>query len=68
MKIPDELQAAIDDSPQAREMFKQLNAQNRFAMAFRIHNVKTEAIRRKKIETFVEMLERGETIYPQGNK
>jgi uncharacterized protein YdeI (YjbR/CyaY-like superfamily) len=27
--------------------------------------MKTEAGRRQKIETFVRMLERGETIYPQ---
>ena len=30
--------------------------------------MKTEAGRKKKIETFVEMLKRGETIYPQGRK
>ena len=68
MKIPDDLQAAIDAKPQAVRMLEKLTAQNRFALAFRIHNVKTEAVRRKKIETFVEMLERGETIYPQRNK
>ena len=67
-RIPDDLQAAIDAKPQAREMFQKLSTQNRFALAFRIHNLKTEAIRRKKIATFVEMLVRGETIYPQGNK
>ena len=66
MRIPDDLQAAIEANPQAREMFQKLSTQNRFALAFRIHNLKTEAIRRKKIATFVEMLERGETIYPQG--
>jgi uncharacterized protein YdeI (YjbR/CyaY-like superfamily) len=65
MKIPADLQAAIESSPQARTMFDELTAQNRFALAFRLHNVKTEAGRRKKIEAFVEMLERGETIYPQ---
>jgi uncharacterized protein YdeI (YjbR/CyaY-like superfamily) len=30
--------------------------------------MKTEAGRGKKIETFVAMLERGETIYPQGKR
>jgi uncharacterized protein YdeI (YjbR/CyaY-like superfamily) len=65
MKIPDDLQAAIDAEPAAREMVEKLSAQNRFALAFRLHNMKTEAGRRKKIETFVEMLKRGETIYPQ---
>lgn len=68
MQIPDDLKAAIDAEPKAREMLARLSAQNRFALAFRTHNMKTEAGRRKKIETFVEMLKRGETIYPQGRK
>jgi uncharacterized protein YdeI (YjbR/CyaY-like superfamily) len=65
MKIPDDLQAAIDAEPEAKRMLAKLSAQNRFAMAFRIHNLKTEAARRKKIEDFVAMLQRGETIHPQ---
>jgi uncharacterized protein YdeI (YjbR/CyaY-like superfamily) len=65
MTIPDDLQAAIDAEPDARAMLAKLSAQNRFALAFRTHNMKTEAGRKKKIETFVEMLKRGETIYPQ---
>jgi uncharacterized protein YdeI (YjbR/CyaY-like superfamily) len=68
MKIHDDLQAAIDADPGAREMLGKLSAQNRFALAFRIHNMKTEAGRKKKIEAFVEMLRRGETIYPQRRK
>ena len=68
LKIPDDLQAGIDANPKAREMLARLTEQNRFALAFRVHNLKTEAGRRKKIETFVEMLARGETIYPQGKK
>jgi uncharacterized protein YdeI (YjbR/CyaY-like superfamily) len=65
MKIPDDLQAAIDAEPKARDMLAKLSAQNRFALAFRLHNMKTEAGRKKKIASFVEMLKRGETIYPQ---
>lgn len=68
MKIPDDLQAAIGAEPKAREMLEKLSAQNRYALAFRLHNMKTEVGRKKKIETFVEMLKRGETIYPQGKK
>jgi len=65
MKIPDDLQAAIDANPKARAMLKKLSAQNRFALAFRTHNMKTEAGRNRKIAAFVAMLERGETVYPQ---
>jgi uncharacterized protein YdeI (YjbR/CyaY-like superfamily) len=65
LKIPDDLQAAIDAEPKAKAMLAKLSAQNRFALAFRLHHLKTEAGRRKKIAAFVEMLKRGETIYPQ---
>jgi uncharacterized protein YdeI (YjbR/CyaY-like superfamily) len=68
MKVPDDLQAAIDAEPEARAMLPKLSAQNRFALAFRTHNMKTEAGRKKKIEAFVAMLKRGETIYPQSKK
>jgi uncharacterized protein YdeI (YjbR/CyaY-like superfamily) len=65
MQIPDDLQAAIDAEPAARAMLATLSAQNRFAIAFRTHNMKTEAGRAKKVATFVDMLKRGGTIYPQ---
>ena len=65
MTLPDDLQAAIDADPAARETFSRLNAQNRYALAFRLHNLKTEAGRRKKIAAFIDMLRRGETPYPQ---
>jgi len=68
MKIPADLQAAIDAEPRARAMLAKLSAQNRFALAFRVHNMKTEAGRKKKIAAFVAMLGRGETIHPQGRK
>ncbi len=65
MRIPDDLLAAIDAEPAAKATFATLSAQNRFALAFRLHNLKTEAGRRKRIAAFVEMLKRGETIHPQ---
>lgn len=68
MKIPGDLQAAIDAEPLAKAMLAKLSAQNRFALAFRTHNMKTEAGRKKKIQAFVEMLKCGETIYPQRAK
>ncbi|HEY0954716.1 MAG TPA: YdeI/OmpD-associated family protein [Roseateles sp.] len=65
LKIPDDLQAAIDAVPQAKQMLAMLTEQNRFALAFRMHNIKTPAGRQRKIEAFVQMLQRGETLYPQ---
>jgi uncharacterized protein YdeI (YjbR/CyaY-like superfamily) len=66
MAFPDDLLAAIEAEPQALDLFQRLNAQNRYALAFRIHNVKTEAGRKKRIAAFVDMLKRGETPYPNG--
>lgn len=68
LKIPEDLQAAIDAEPKAKAMLARLTEQNRFAIAFRMHALKTKAGREKKIQTFVAMLKRGETIYPQKKK
>lgn len=65
-QFPDDLLAAIEGEPKALAMFQKLNAQNRFALGFRTHNMKTAAGRARKIAEFVEMLTRGETIYPNG--
>lgn len=64
-KVPADLQAAIDAEPKAKAMLAKLSTQNRFALVFRTENMKTEAGRKKKIEAFVQMLKRGETIHPQ---
>lgn len=66
MEFPAELLAAIAAEPAAKALFERLNASNRYALAFRLHNTKTPAGRAKKIAAFVEMLKRGETIYPNG--
>lgn len=66
MTIPDDLLAAIEAEPKAMELFQNLNAQNRYALAFRTHNMKTAAGRANKITGLVDMLKRGETPYPNG--
>ena len=66
--LPPDLRAMIDAEPKAKAMLEKLTAQNRFALAFRTNNMKTEAGRKKKIADLVAMLKRGETIYPQKAK
>jgi uncharacterized protein YdeI (YjbR/CyaY-like superfamily) len=63
--VPADLQAALDASPKALAFFAELNSQNRFAILFRVGNVKRETTRAAKIASFVAMLERGETPHPQ---
>lgn len=67
-EVPSDLQTAIDGNPKARTMFGVLSAQNRFAMIFRLEQLKTEAGRRRRIADYVAMLARGETIHPQSAK
>lgn len=62
--LPDDLLRAIDASPRARATFETLDGANRFALGFRVNNLKTEAGRKAKIEAFVDMLARGETLIP----
>jgi uncharacterized protein YdeI (YjbR/CyaY-like superfamily) len=63
--VPPELQKALDASPKAKRFFATLSSQNRFAILFRIANVKKEETKQRKIKEFVAMLEKGQTIYPQ---
>jgi uncharacterized protein YdeI (YjbR/CyaY-like superfamily) len=49
-------------------MLTSLSEQNRFALAFRVHNMKAVGGRQKKIEALVDMLKRRETIHPQRKK
>ena len=64
-EIPDDLQAALDAEPAAKAFFATLKGANRFAVLYRIHDAKTEKTRAARVEKFVAMLARGETIHPQ---
>lgn len=64
-EVPADLQLALDASPEAAAKFATLSSQNRFAILFRIGNVKRAETRARKVEEFVAMLARDETIYPQ---
>ncbi|WP_437585355.1 YdeI/OmpD-associated family protein [Sorangium sp. So ce1000] len=66
--LPEDLRAAIEANPRARETFQTLGRQNLFALAFRTNNMKTPAGRAKKIAALVAMLARGETIVPEGRR
>ncbi|MFD7073522.1 YdeI family protein [Nocardioides sp. NPDC059952] len=64
-ETPPDLLAAIAAVPEAQAMYDVLTSQNRFALYHRITALKTEAARVRKIEEFVAMLARHETIHPQ---
>ena len=62
--IPDDLQAALDAEPAAREFFETLDSQNRYAVLYRVGDAKRPETRARRIEKFVAMLARGEKLHP----
>jgi uncharacterized protein YdeI (YjbR/CyaY-like superfamily) len=66
--VPGDLLAAIEAEPKALGTYRQLNRQNLYALAYRILHIKTAAGRAKRIEEFVAMLKRGESIYPNSSR
>ena len=62
-EVPIDLQKALDAKPKASTFFATLNSRNRYAILYRIGNVKKAQTRARKIAEFVGMLERGETIH-----
>jgi len=61
--VPDDLRAALDASPRAAAFFETLNAQNRYGILHRVQTAKRAETRARRIETFVAMLARGETLH-----
>ena len=65
IEVPPDLAAALAAEPRAGAMFEILTAQNRYAVLYRIDTAKRAETRSRRIEQFVAMLARGETVYPQ---
>ncbi len=65
MPVPADLAAALSADPRAAAMFEILTAQNRYAVLYRIETAKRADTRARRIEGFVAMLARGDTIHPQ---
>src|SRR5919197_3674138 len=63
--VPGDLERALRAEPKARAMFGRLNSQNRYAILYRLTTAKRPETRARRIDQFVAMLARGETIYPQ---
>lgn len=62
-EVPPDLQAALDASPKAAAFFATLRGASRYAILYRIADAKKPETRAARIEKFVAMLERGETLH-----
>jgi uncharacterized protein YdeI (YjbR/CyaY-like superfamily) len=65
IEVPQDLRAALDADPAASATFETLTSQNRFAVIFRIESLRRADSRARRIEQYVAMLARGETLHPQ---
>jgi uncharacterized protein YdeI (YjbR/CyaY-like superfamily) len=65
IEVPPDLAAALSAHPDAQAMFDILTSQNRYSILFRIGGAKQESTRARRIDQFIAMLERGETVHPQ---
>lgn len=63
IEVPGDLQEELDRNPKAKAFFETLKGANRYAILFRIHNAKKPETRAKRIQQFIGMLERGETVH-----
>jgi uncharacterized protein YdeI (YjbR/CyaY-like superfamily) len=61
--VPDDLARALARNKKARDFFATLSAQNRYAILHRLQDAKRPETRARRLETFVTMLARGETIH-----
>jgi uncharacterized protein YdeI (YjbR/CyaY-like superfamily) len=61
--VPEDFQAALNASSQAKTFFESLDRANRYAVLFRIQTVKRAETRARKIKEFVQMLERKQKIH-----
>ncbi|MFD4785855.1 YdeI family protein [Streptomyces sp. NPDC058459] len=62
--VPDDLAAALTADPAAAKFFETLNRQSRYAILYRIQDAKRAETRARRIEKYVAMLARGETVRP----
>ena len=62
-RVPADFEAELNKSPRAKEFFKALSATNRYAILWRLQTAKKAETRTKRMRSFIEMLEKGETIH-----
>lgn len=61
--VPEDLALALAANAKAAAFFATLNAANRYAILWRVHTAKKAEARARRIEQFVEMLARHESLH-----
>lgn len=61
--IPADFAKELDRHPRAKAFFKTLSKTNSYAITWRLQTAKKAETRARRIRTFIEMLEKGETFH-----
>ena len=62
MTVPDDLAAALENHRRAKDTFERLDSQNRYAILYRLHDAKRPETRRRRLETFMQLLRQGKKV------
>ena len=63
MEVPADFLRELKKDRKAYGFFQTLNKQNRFAIAFRLHNARRSETRERRMKQFLEMLGKGEKLF-----
>ncbi len=63
MQVPDDFLLLLETNKAAKNFFESLNKQNKYAIAFRLHNAKKPETRLHRLELFFEMMKKGEKFH-----
>ena len=61
--VPEDFQNALNKNPKAKNFFETLNRANVYAFCWRVQTAKKPETRKARIEKFLEMLNKGETLH-----
>jgi uncharacterized protein YdeI (YjbR/CyaY-like superfamily) len=61
--VPDDLQRALDENPEAKAFFEKLSGANRYAILYRVDDAKRPETRARRIVEYVAMLAEHRTLH-----
>ena len=68
MEVPADFSNALIGNPRAEATFELLTGADRYSLLYRIGSAKKAEVRARRIEQFVDVLARGETIHPRAQR
>ena len=61
--VPDDLQKRLDENPEAKAFFDQLDSRNRYAILYQVQDAKKPETRTRRIEKYIKVLNENRKLY-----